>query len=348
MSVEIYGLVYHSPLIIRTLVPYLEYNPIYLEAKWTQFEMQKYVKLNLDQSTKMPLILAGSITILQQYIKAFPDRVCKVILFDCPNMLNPYLHPLLEWLDCDHQSGGAWQIAKIKYELFEEMLRLLQPISEEGKNLISSIVRFIPREKNEIERVEKIPANYKELVDSDEEGSYKDETVVKDSTWKKKTLMTLLKELFIGVSKTKRQMMLDIVFNYFFKNIIKKEYQTKILKLTDGNENLKKKVVVIRKWIDDGNLGGVLFSAFLDFITNCEKRCWQTILEENENVSDEDLLLVLGRQSPEDLYIRFANEITAISQRPANMFAPDQKYQWADESFHYHPETPDLAILFDL
>lgn len=351
MSVEIYGLTYHSPLLIRTLVPYLEYNPIYLEARWTNLEMQKFVKFNLDQTVnKIPLILAGSLTILQQFIKAFPDQNCKVILFDYPNLINPYLHPLLEWLDCDHQSGGAWQIAKVKYELFEEMLKLLAPISEEGKNLVLSMVRFTARDRiNEIEQyVEKIPQNYKELVE-DEDGLLKEEAVVKDSSWKKKTLTQLIKELFVGVSKTKRQMMLDAIFNYFFKNIIKKEYNTKITKLTDGNEVLKKKVVVIRKWIDDSNLGGILFTAYLDYAINFEKRCWLTILEENENVSDEDLLLVLGRQSPnEDLCTRYAEEILNVSSRPANMFAPDLQYQWTDGSFQYHPETPNLTLMFDL
>ena len=350
MSVEIYGLTYHSPLIIRTLVPFLEYNPIYLEAKWSNSEMQKYVKLTLDQSAnKIPLILAGNLTILQQFFKAFPETICKVILFDYPNFLNPYIHPLLEWLDCDHQSGGAWQIAKVKYELFDEMLKLLAPISEEGKNLVMNMVRFTTRDRvNEIENVDKIPANYKELVDTDDE-AYKEETV-KDSSWKKKTLAQLIKELFVGVSKTKRQMMLDAIFNYFFKNIVKKEYNSKITKLTDGNEVLKKKVVFIRKWIDDNNLGGILFTAHLDYLTNFEKRCWATILEENENVSDEDLLLVLGRQSSnnEDLCTRYAEEIISVSSRPANMFAPDLQFLWSDGSFNYHPEPPNLTLMFDL
>jgi len=356
--VQILGYAFHSPLIIANLVMVRDHLPIYLESRWVASELYKNVSPQLENAKgKTVVVLAGSLPMLQSFLKTFPDVApLKVILFEFPGLLNPFRDPHIDWIDCDHQVGGAWQITKSKLSSFEVLLREQEPLNEEGKDLIFRMTRFVSRDRiSEIEKFhDYMPANYKEMIDydmsdqdSDNKAAY---DAAKDTSWKKKTLCDVLKEFLINVPKPKRQVVFDLILDYQLSLIAKRDYNTKIKNYVENSNILKKTVIIIRKWMDDAKHGRALQRAYLDYLFNLNRRCWKTILEEHGAVDELDLLIVIAKQHRDipDLALQYSEELKDISGLPSNMNPPEPNVRWSNGSLNYHPEPPSLTELFDL
>jgi len=345
---QIYGYAFHSPLVLMNLVP-LKYNPVYLDSKWVVSELKKNVEPVLTRSKKTSVILAGSLRVLQMFVRAYPDSPVKVILFDFPGLIHPFLDPCIEWIDCDHQAGGAWQITKTKLNSFEGLLNDLEVLGVEGKDLIERMGRFIPKDRtNDIEKfAEFMPANYKELLEHSKE---KPENQIKEVTWKKKTLTELIGLLLPQIQKPKRVQLLSLILDYQLDKVNKRDYNTKIKFFVDNNPNAKKLSNATRKWMDDTKHGGVLFKAYLDYLCNITKRSWKTILEDHGAVAELDLLILIEQQHRDDidLTMHYVDECRGILELPANMNPPEATVKWSDGTMHYHPESPALLQVFEL
>jgi hypothetical protein len=150
------------------------YHAVYISHDWGGSNFRKNLDPTVKQAfscSKTLILLAGNLTVLQQFLREYPDcERFKVLLFDFPGVMVPFEDPLIEWLDCDHQAGGAWQTAKIKMERFATDLENLSPLSAQGKDLIGRMKRFCPRESrvSEIEAftemfAEGLPKDYRDL-----------------------------------------------------------------------------------------------------------------------------------------------------------------------------------------
>jgi hypothetical protein len=356
--VQIYGYAFHSPLIIRGLVPLRGYFPIYLEARWVASDMQRNVGPLLKECEgKTIVLLAGSLSMLQAFLQTYPDlkQKLKVILFDFPGFLNPFKDDLITWVDCDHQAGGAWQTTKSKLSSFERLVNAQHPLDAAGRDLIMRMTRFVSRDR--IAEIEKfhdcMPASYKELVDydmgedTDGKSSY---DAAKDTSWKKKTFCAMLKDFTDNVPGIRRQDAFNLLMDYQMNRVSKRDYNTKIKPFIENSAVLKKSVITLRKWMDDPKRGRMLHKAYLDYAANLDRRCWKTILDDHGMVDEQDLLAVAARQhrSTPDLALFYSEEMKDIVTLPSNMHAPERTCRWADGSLHYHAEPPDLPGLFDL
>lgn len=359
--VQIYGYAFHSPLILQNLIPLRDHTPIYLESRWLASDLYKNVSpLIQDVRDKTLVILAGSLPILQSFLKTFPDikQDVKVILFDFPGLINPFRDSLIEWIDCDHQVGGAWQITKTKLSSFESLIKKQVPLDDVGKSLIFRMQRFVTQDRiSEIEKFhEYMPTNYKEMIDydmSDQSGNNDNKTTydaAKDTSWKKKTFCDVLKDFILSMPKSKRQPVLDLVLNYQLGRIAKREYNAKIKPYIENNSSLKKYAILVRKWMDDSKLGRILHQAYLDYVANITRRCWKTILEDHGAVDELDLLIVIAKQHRDlpDLVLSYSDDLKEIGSLPSNMNHPEKTMRWSDDSLNYHPEPPNLLELFDL
>jgi len=356
---QILGYAFHSPLILRQLVPLRDHIPIYLEARWVASDLFKNVSPMLENAEGNTLvILAGSLTQLQAFLKTFPDikYPMKVVLFDFPGLLNPFKDKEIDWIDCDHQVGGAWQITKSKLSSFETLIRDQTPLDEKGKDLIFRMTRFVTRDRiSEIEKFhEFMPNNYKELLDydmtdtdSDNKASY---DASKDVTWKKKTFYEVLKDFIINVPKPKRAAVLDLILDYQLNRVSKRDYNTKIKIYVENSVILKKTVIIVRKWMDDNKKGRTLHRSYLDYVSNLTRRCWKTIIEDHGAVDELDLMIVIAKQHRDipDLYLHYLEDLKDIGSLPSNMNPPEPNVRWSDASLHYHPEPPSLSELLDL
>lgn len=356
---QIYGYAFHSPLILRNLIPLRDHVPIYLESRWVAGELVKNVSPMLqDCENKTLVILAGSLPILQSFLKTFPDikQPMKVVLFEFPGLINPFRDEIIQWIDCDHQVGGAWQITKTKLSSFETLIRNQSPLDKDGRDLIFRMTRFVTKDRiSEIEKFhDYMPTNYKELIDydmtdsdSDNKASY---DAAKDMSWKKKTFTDVLKEFLVNVPKPKRQAVLDLILDYQLNRIAKKDYNLKIKAHVESSTILKKTVIIVRKWMDDSKHGRCLYRAYLDYISNIERRCWKTILEDHGCVDEQDLLVVIAKQHRDvpDLLALYAEDLKDIKDLPSNMNLPEASIRWTDGSMNYHQEAPRLMELFDL
>ncbi len=351
---QIYGYAFHSPLILRNLVPVKEYLDIYLDAKWLTSEMHKNVSpLIAKDRDKTLVILAGSLTILQAFFTSFADldRKIKVILFDFPGLLNPFEDPLLKWIDCDHQAGGAWQITKTNLSSFENLLTAQKCIDAAGKDLIFRMRRFItPDRISEIESISAyIPNNYKDIVDQYIPEKSSEPLVAKDVSWRKKSFVNLIKDFIHNVPQDKRSGMLNVILDYQLSRISVKVYNTQIKQYVENNSQVKKSVSLVKKWMDDSKTGRLLHSAYLDYAFNNTRRCWRSILDLH-NVNELDLLVVIAKQHRDtpDLAGLYADALQDIEGLPSDMYAPERSTRWSDSSLHYHPEPPCLTQMFDL
>jgi hypothetical protein len=359
--VQIYGYAFHSPLIMVNLTPLKDHYPIYLEARWVASDLYKNVSPLLEECStdKTVVLFAGSLPILQSFLKTFPDvkQKVKVVLFDFPGLVNPFRDPLIKWVDCDHQVGGAWQITKSKLSSFEALLREQQHLDNEGKELIMRMTRFVSRDRvSEIEKFhEYMPSNYKEMLDYDMTDSDSDTNkanydAAKDTSWKKKTFTDVLKDFMVNVPKPKRKSVFDLILSYQLNKVSKRDYNTKIKPFVENSAALKKTVITVRKWMDDTKRGRALHRAYLDYVSNLTRRSWKTILEENGLVDELDLLVVIKTQHRDvpDLALFYLEELKEINSLPSNMHAPERTVRWLDGSLHYHAEPPDLQEVFDL
>lgn len=355
---QIYGYAFHSPLIIRQLIPLRDHVSVYLESRWIASDLHKNVAPILESNEgKTLVILAGSLSMLQSFLKTFPDAApLKVIVFEFPGFVNPFRDELIEWIDCDHQVGGAWQTTKTKLSSFESLLRDLDPLDEQGKDLIFRMRRFVPNDRvSEIEKFhDYMPANYKELIDydmtdadSDNKASY---DAAKDTSWKKKTFCEVLKEFLVNVPKLKRPAVLDLMLDYQLGRIAKRDYNTKLKNHVESSTILKKTAIIVRKWMDDQKRGRTLHRAYLDYVCNVTRRCWKTILDDHGAVDELDLLVVIAKQHRDtsDLALLYEEELKDISELPSNMNPPEPNIRWSDCSMNYHPEPPLLTDLFEL
>ena len=356
---QILGYAFHSALILRQLVPLKDHIPIYLESRWQGSDLYRNVSPLLENSgNKTLVILAGSLVMLQSFIKTFPDikNPIKVVLFEFPGLINPFKDKEIQWVDCDHQVGGAWQTTKSKLSSFEILIRDLTPLNDEGKNLINRMTRFVPRDQ--IAEIEKfhdyMPSNYKELIDydmtdqdSENKAAYE---AAKDTSWKKKSFCEVIKEFIVNVPKPKRQAVLDLILDYQLNKISKKDYNAKIKIHVENSTILKKTVITIRKWMDDAKHGRILYHAYLDYVGNLNRRCWKTILDDHSAIDELDLLIVIAKQHRDipDLTLFYVEDLKEIGALPSNMNPPVANVRWSDASIHYHPEPPDLGRLFDL
>ena len=354
--IQINGFVYHSPLIIRCLIPTVAYAPIYLELKWTASDMKSVGHLIDDaKHNNNTIVLMGSLSSLQLFFDVYPDITArvKVLLFDAPGLVNPAAHPLLNWVDSDLQSGGAWQIVKVKYDTIVELLDRQAALDESGREFLKSMYRFLsPDRTNEIEKfAENMPDSYKDLVKQMQDKNFVidknvEQDTVKDTAWKKKTLTDLLVEMTAAVStRSKRKMLFDLVMDYFLQKITKKSFTSEVNKLDDS---LKKRVGSVRKWMDAVKLGSVLRLSYFDTLVNLKTRSWKTILEDHGVVADKDLLLIMARQPCDDNVLAlYKDELVSVSQLPANMNPPEAAFPWSDGLLHYHPELLGATELLE-
>lgn len=360
---QIYGYAFHSPLILRQLVPLRDHVPIYLESRWVASDLYKNVNPMLNADTdKIIVLLAGSLTILHSFLKTFPDilekRKIKVILFDFPGLVNPFKDPLIQWIDCDHQVGGAWQITKTKLSNFELLIKNQKILTDEGKDLILRMTRFISRDRiSEIEKFQEyMPTTYKDLIDydmsdddsADNKGNNYD--TAKDMSWKKKTFVDLLKDFFIYVPIQKRRELYNLLLDYQLNKISKRDYNIKLKSYIENNSSLKKAAILIRKWMDDSKKGRSVYKAYLDYIANITRRSWKTILEDHKVCNELDLIILIEKQNRDipDIAISYSEDLKDIVSLPSNMHTPEKTIRWSDGSLYYHPEPPNVGELFEL
>ena len=346
---QIYGYAFHSPLVLVNLVP-LKYAPVFLDSTWVVSDLKRNVDPALKKvGRKTVVLLAGSLRVLKMFVRAYPDTPVKVILFDFPGLIHPFLDPCLEWIDCDHQAGGAWQLTKTKLSNFEGLIDNLEVLGDEGKDFIERAERFVPKDKtNDIEKfAEYMPATYKELLEHTEE---KQETQIKDVAWKKFTLAELLGLFLPQIQKHKRTQLLSLVLDYQLGKVNKRDYSNKIKFFVDNNANAKKLSTATRKWMDDGKHGRILFKAYLDYLCNLTRRSWKTILEDHGAVAELDLLILIAQQCRDnvDLSMHYVEECKGTLELPANMNPPEATVKWSDGTLHYHPESPALLLMFEL
>jgi len=356
-TAEIFGLSFHSPLAIKLLVP-SNYSPLFIPHDWAGINFRK----NLDPmwrqvltSHKTPLVLAGSLSVLKQFLKDYPDAPpFKTILFEFPGVLVPYEDPAIEWLDCDHQAGGAWQTAKLKTERFAEDLESLNVLGTDGRDLISRMTRYFNRERiNEIQSfadmcAEGLPKDYKEYTATVQEKNEDDPDVEIEIDWRSLTLVGMLREVLRHFDDSHvRHQILNQTLAYQLGKMSKREFTSSTNKILGYRELGKKLVVLLKKWLDDKRLGRVLFAKYLDYLCNLERRSWETILSEGKiDVAEEDLLLLISYQPrAEGLLKTYGDQIHLFEQMPSDLVDPEASYQTAS-GLAFHPDPPDWKTLF--
>ena len=170
---RIYGMAFHSPLIIHSLIPPRDYVRALLLSDSVS-EIKREIDLAVKASRNRPIVvLAGSLPILHVFLtESFPkiENPVKILLFDFPGLIIPFVMPGVKWIDCDLQSGGAWQITKLRPESFTELLTALPPIDKKVAETLLKATRYMPEERvPELERVAKhLPETYKSLITADD------------------------------------------------------------------------------------------------------------------------------------------------------------------------------------
>jgi hypothetical protein len=326
MSHEILGVAYNSTVILQQLVSTRKYNPIALHATFSPGQIKTEVENKLKQSKNTPVVLAGNLDIARTFLKAFPKQECKMVLCECPPFLNPPYSPTLQWLDCDLQSAGAWQVAKIKPEDFMDLLDTLKSLSKDGKEYLFS-VQYIDDEKKKIEALQKfgesIPKYYKDTIAALEPEQNKSPLkVIKESRKTKETLKSLLTGTLETVEEQHRPVLAKLVLDYQITLVSKREYLSKLNHLIE-DETIKKDFLTLRKWMDSKN-GALLQEAFFDYATNFERRAWQTILDMHKKVVEEDLhILVLNFDVKTTLQV-FPDKVLSYQNLPNDKVSPKE------------------------
>jgi len=342
--IQIYGVGFHSPLIIYSLIPTQQYAPVLLIS-----QSPADIKAEITEAKKLakgkarPLvILAVGLNALKVFLKNHHDELIdyKVLLFDFPSLLLPFHHPTLQWLDCDHQAGGAWQITKLQPEALEEYLHLLSFFGDDGLELVTRMTRFVPEDRvSEIEKFSlHLPNTYKELLSSANEEKPLELDEGKDQKdWKKETLFGLLLNLTEDLPRRYLKTAVHTVLNYILGKITKREYNMLLNDLVK-DDAFKKKVVFIRKWMDSKS-GHGLYYCYQDFLLNHRKRSIATILEfhgqkvdrlKKAAIHPEDLNLLLSFQPPSESNLKlYVSELGAYEGLPADEIAPVEPY-WKD------------------
>jgi hypothetical protein len=335
---QIYGVAYNSTIILQQLVSARKYNPIGLHVTMSNSQIKHEVEDKLKKSRNTPVILAGSLQVARTFLRSFPELECKLVLCECPPFLDPPASPTLQWLDCDLQSAGAWQVAKIKPEDFMDLLDLLEPLSTEGKEYISS-VRYIDEEDGRIEKLQKfgesIPKYYKDTIASLEPENNKSPLkLLKESRKTKDTLKSLLTGTLETIEeKELRPSMAKLVLDYQISLVSKREYLTQLSVIAD--DTIRKDFLTIRKWMDSKK-GALLQEAFFDYATNHTRRSWQTILDTHKKITEEDIHLLISHFDVKRTPQVFADKVAAYKDLPQDKMPPPE------------PLTGDLAELLNM
>jgi hypothetical protein len=337
---EAYGFAYQSPFMLWQLVPPRSYYPLLLvndSPSAIKDDVVNHTKQH-GGSKRLPVVLAGSLDILQSFLKQFPKQDCKVILFDCPCFLEPFFGPKLQWLDCDHQAGGAWQTAKIKPEDFTSLLEDLSVLSKDGREFFLTMKRHVAKDRvKELEAFAKhMPKYYKELVVTlDQEINKSPLKIAKEARKTKDTLKNLLHLSLEAVTELPmRQSLVTLVLGYQTETVAKREYLTKLSTIV-SNEFVKKEFLNLRKWMD-AKAGALLKDAYFDFVVNHERRSWQTLVETHKKVAEEDLLLLLSHSD-------FKESLQKVGERLSSF----QSMQ-SDKAPPVRPNHPELIVLSDI
>ena len=346
--IQAYGLAFHSPLIIFNLIPLDKYFPILLVDESKQSIKREFdARIKKNKEGKNPIVLANSLSILQNFVSEYPTlKGVKVILFDFPGLLTPFTQTFIKWLDCNNQPGGAWQLTKLKLELFSELLSELDELDVANKALLANMTRFVPKNrKNDIEDVaEHLSKNYRDLIDT-EVSDPKDldrEYSVKNENWKKRNLCGLISDFVNPVDTKRKEEFVTLILDYQLGFLTKREYNNKGNTLARGNEDYKKKFVLARKWMDS-TLGSNLYESYCDICANLTTRSWHTIIGEYE-ISPDDLLLLLSKQSAqsvienEELQSVYGDDYKSAKDLPTDHNPP---------SAPYYEEPKSLSITFN-
>jgi hypothetical protein len=226
------------------------------------------------------------------------------------------LDPLIRWLDCDHQAGGAWQTCKMKLDSFVQQLDQVQEFGPEGRALLESMQRFVPRDRlNEIEAIaEHLPEHYKALIASepsvDKQPAWEQEL----GGWGLKGVIAHFTESLAGDAKTTVS---NLVLDYLLRRVNKKDFNTALVACMQSDKELKRRSLTLKRWLEHAELGVKLFWTYLDYIVNYPARPWQTILDHGYSRDPEDILLLLTRQPKTEQPPRgYAHEIKKVAKYP--------------------------------
>ena len=300
-ELQAYGFAFITPLIIRSLVPPKKFYPVLLvtdNAK--QIKEQVESAKNQQGGNRKPVILAGSIEILQTYLKQYPTaKDARVILFDFPGLLIPFFGKHLKWLDCDHQAGGSWQIARFSPEAFEALIEELSSLDQKGREFFLGIKRFVPNDQriSEIEKfTEFLPKTYKDLLSTltaDNGNAEKKASREAEASRKRGgTLKAMISTLLAKVPPAQHGRLVEFVLDYQLALITKRDFLNRAV--SDLGTGFKDDILTIRKWIDSKS-GSALYDAYLDYMAGSQKS-WASLLELHKRMMEEDLLMLVARQ----------------------------------------------------
>jgi hypothetical protein len=219
-----------------------------------------------------------------------------------------------------------------------DLLDLLEPLSTEGKEYISS-VRYIDEEDGRIEKLQKfgesIPKYYKDTIASLEPENNKSPLkLLKESRKTKDTLKSLLTGTLETIEeKELRPSMAKLVLDYQISLVSKREYLTQLSVIAD--DTIRKDFLTIRKWMDSKK-GALLQEAFFDYATNHTRRSWQTILDTHKKITEEDIHLLISHFDVKRTPQVFADKVAAYKDLPQDKMPPPE------------PLTGDLAELLNM
>lgn len=337
-KVEIYGVAYQSPAILYYLVSAKKYFPVMVQDV---AQVRSDLKTQLQKNTlkKLPVIIAGNLTVAQAFVKQYPDLNCKLVMFDYPSLLLPKLGPQICWLDCDHQPGGAWQISKLMPEEFNNLLDKLAPLSEAGRKFLLAMVKLMPVDRtNEIEAfATHLPKSYKDLLASPGDGQKSPLKLAKEGKKSKESFRNILIDGISSISGSdQRKKCVNLVLDYQLGLVGKKDFQSKMV-LIVREEQIKKDLLGVRKWIDS-KAGAALQDAYFDYVVNKERRSWATVLAEHKKVHEEDLVVLLSHLQLEGAPLQhFTDKVASFAKLPSDKAVPKAPF---------HPDLVRLAEVF--
>ena len=350
-EVKVFGIAFHSPLLIFNLIPPEKFHPILLVSE-NRKEIREQINGRMSENTdgKTFIVLAGSLVILQQFLEEYNFKSgLKILLFDFPGLILPFNNSMIRWLDCDYQNGGAWQVTKLMPEDFAETLLFLDDFDEPSRKVIMDMKRFVPQNrKAELEQIaDSLSKSYKEFIVKEAENQKTEEQNVlsiKTDNWKKLTLTDMMKYVIKDLDIKLHAEFIELVLGYQVCIYTKREYNKKATALSRGNEQQKKSLAILRKWMDNNTLGEKLYHAYCDFLANAERRSWKTILEDN-TVDESDLCLLLAYQSRDtvlnnkEIYHHYKDDFKSVKDKKSDGVPPTEPF--------YEFPTP-LSTIFNL
>jgi len=289
---EIYGVAYNSTIILQQLISPRRYNPIALHATYSHAQVKAEVERTLGESRCVPVVLAGNLYLARTFVRLFAHVKAKLVLCECPPFLNPPCSDVLQWLDCDLQAAGAWQVAKIKPEDFMEMLDKLEVLGDRGKQYLAA-VRYVDDDDERLDLLHKfsvsIPKYYKDAIATLDPVQNKSPLkALKETRKTKDTLRNLLTTTLDGVSKKHRKDLAKLVLDYQIALVTKREYLSMLTKTVD-DDGLRKDFLTLRKWMDS-KAGSMLKDAFYEM--TAQQSSVSSVMETYKKIAEDDLHLL--------------------------------------------------------